>query len=300
MPNYGDASYWEDRYKEQKNSTFDWLEDYSSLKSIIDSLNFDREKSQILILGCGNAEFSEDMYKDGFENIFNIDISSICIEQMKERNKNTKMLYEVMDVRDLQYPSNKFDLAIDKSTIDALLCGENSFVNVAKMMKEAQRTLKEGGIYMAISYGQPENRVQHLTRAHLHFELNIYTVKKNSEEYEEVDEKYEKVHYIYICKKKPGADLISEEQFEKVLHELEIEDKISSDYYQNAWKYVDNQEEYYPGEEEEEFNNLYQKLNENEKENDSNNLHLKSFSNLNLNEKLPQYNFEKNEKVLNS
>ena len=24
MPNYGDAQYWEDRYEEQKDVTFDW------------------------------------------------------------------------------------------------------------------------------------------------------------------------------------------------------------------------------------------------------------------------------------
>lgn len=67
-----------------------------------------------------------------------------------------------MDVRDLQYEDNTFDLIIDKSTIDALLCGDNSFINVAIMTKEVIRTLKVDGIYMIISYGQPENRIFHL------------------------------------------------------------------------------------------------------------------------------------------
>jgi ubiquinone/menaquinone biosynthesis C-methylase UbiE len=67
-----------------------------------------------------------------------------------------------MDVRDLKYPDECFDLAIDKSTIDALLCGDHSFLNVAVMTKEIQRVLKTGGIYLIISYGQPENRVMHL------------------------------------------------------------------------------------------------------------------------------------------
>lgn len=56
---------------------------------------------------------------------------------MKERNKErTEMKYEVMDVRDIKYPDHFFDIAIDKSTIDALLCGDNAYINVAKMMKE--------------------------------------------------------------------------------------------------------------------------------------------------------------------
>jgi ubiquinone/menaquinone biosynthesis C-methylase UbiE len=67
-----------------------------------------------------------------------------------------------MDVRDLKFEDNQFDLVVDKSTIDALLCGEESFINVAIMTKEVQRVLKVGGIYMVISYGQPENRMNHI------------------------------------------------------------------------------------------------------------------------------------------
>lgn len=60
-----------------------------------------------------------------------------------------------MDVTDLKYESNTYDFAVDKSTIDALLCGDDSFLNVAKMTREVQRVLKVGGYYMAISYGSP-------------------------------------------------------------------------------------------------------------------------------------------------
>jgi hypothetical protein len=40
-----------------------------------------------------------------------------------------------MDIRNLSYPGGLFDLIIDKSTIDALLCGDNAYMNVAKMLK---------------------------------------------------------------------------------------------------------------------------------------------------------------------
>jgi hypothetical protein len=85
-----------------------------------------------------------------------------------------------MDVRDMKYDDGAFDLAIDKSTIDALLCGDRSFLNVTIMTKEIQRILKVGGIYMIISYGQPENRVFHLEREHLSFDISIYTIKKEN------------------------------------------------------------------------------------------------------------------------
>jgi ubiquinone/menaquinone biosynthesis C-methylase UbiE len=135
-----------------------------------------------------------------------------------------------MDVRDIKFPDNHFDLAIDKSTIDALLCGEKSFVNVAIMIKEIQRVLKPGGIYMIISYGQPENRIFHLEREHLGFDINIYTIKKDYT-VEDDSNKYEKLHYVYICKKRENADKICKENYHKVIEELESEEKIEEEFH---------------------------------------------------------------------
>lgn len=57
---------------------------------------------------------------------------------MRKRNAHRKgMVYEVMDVCNLKYPDNYFDIAIDKSTIDALLCGDNAYLNTAMMLKES-------------------------------------------------------------------------------------------------------------------------------------------------------------------
>ena len=47
------------------------------------------------------------------------------------------MNFLVMDITDMnEIESNTFDLVIDKSTMDALLCGNDSFVKVAQMLKE--------------------------------------------------------------------------------------------------------------------------------------------------------------------
>jgi EEF1A lysine methyltransferase 4 len=35
---------------------------------------------RILVLGCGNAEFSEDLYDAGYKNVINVDISSVVID----------------------------------------------------------------------------------------------------------------------------------------------------------------------------------------------------------------------------
>ena len=226
MPNYGDIKYWEQRYKDTGYSTFDWLENYPTLKEIIYSLNISKETGKILNLGCGNSEFSENMYDDGFHNIKNIDISKNVIKLMSERNKDRpEMTYEVMDVRDIKYESNYFDLAIDKSTIDALLCGDEAFINVAKMIKEVQRVLKVGGYYMIISYGAPDDRLIHLKRKFEKFKIEILKIEKDYVE----EEGYDNYHYIYLCQKLEGADEVSKQFFDETIEELILQQKMEEE-----------------------------------------------------------------------
>ena len=80
MPNYGQAKYWDDRYtKAGKEASFDWLENYYSLKDNLSPF-LTSPDIKILVLGCGNAEFSEHLYDEGFHHVVNVDISSVCIE----------------------------------------------------------------------------------------------------------------------------------------------------------------------------------------------------------------------------
>jgi ubiquinone/menaquinone biosynthesis C-methylase UbiE len=226
MPNYGDITYWEQRYKDSEYTTFDWLENYPTLKEIIISLNIPKETGKILNLGCGNSEFSENMYDDGYHNIKNIDISQNVIKLMAERSKDRpEMTYEVMDVRDIKYESNFFDLAIDKSTIDALLCGDDAFINVAKMIKEVQRVLKVGGYYMIISYGTPDDRLMHLKRKFEKFKIEILKIEKDFEE----EEGYDNYHYIYLCQKLEGADEVSKQFFDETIEDLMLQQKMEEE-----------------------------------------------------------------------
>ena len=98
---------------------------------------------------------------------------------MKTRNAEVRPEIEwlVADITDMnQFESNTFDLAIDKSTIDALLCGEDAFYNVAAMMKETQRVLKTDGIYFAISYGKPTGRSFHFKSPFLSLENKQFVI----------------------------------------------------------------------------------------------------------------------------
>ena len=54
---------------------------------MIDNFSLDKN-CKVLNIGCGNSEFCETMYEDGYKNIVNVDICENVINFMKERNTN--------------------------------------------------------------------------------------------------------------------------------------------------------------------------------------------------------------------
>src|SRR3546814_10709500 len=59
-------------------------------------------------------------YDDGYEGIVNTDISAVVIQQQREACP--EMRWEVMDVRSMDFPDGYFDVVMDKSLIDTVMC----------------------------------------------------------------------------------------------------------------------------------------------------------------------------------
>eukprot|EP01098_Paradermamoeba_levis_P003739 TRINITY_DN1666_c0_g1_i1.p1 TRINITY_DN1666_c0_g1~~TRINITY_DN1666_c0_g1_i1.p1 ORF type:complete len:175 (+),score=45.89 TRINITY_DN1666_c0_g1_i1:224-748(+) len=117
--------------------------------------------------GCGNSTLSEEMYKDGFLHITNIDFSEIVIETMKERCKDMpEMKWEVMDIFSLGYADKSFDVVLDKGTLDAIMSergdkwevDEELDKQITQICCEYSRVLKEGGVFVYVTFGQPHFR----------------------------------------------------------------------------------------------------------------------------------------------
>ncbi|KAL7234480.1 hypothetical protein ACSBR1_017980 [Camellia fascicularis] len=117
--NYGDALYWDARYI-QEGGSFDWYQRYSALRPFV--RKYFPTSSRVLMVGCGNAVMSEDMVKDGYEDIMNIDISSVAIEMMRRKYEHIPQLkYMQMDARDMSFfPDESFDGVIDKGMQESL------------------------------------------------------------------------------------------------------------------------------------------------------------------------------------
>ncbi|CEP16565.1 hypothetical protein [Parasitella parasitica] len=170
---YKTQEYWEERYKkEDSNTTFDWFKTYADLKPLLNEAIPSKE-AKILMLGCGNSTLGEDMYNDGYKNITNIDYSKTVIDNMKERCADKpEMNWLEMDIRDLKFANESFDVVIDKGTMDALMCdrgdvwdpSEELIKDVKGEVDEVERVLKVGGTFLFFSSGKLPYAVAQLDR----------------------------------------------------------------------------------------------------------------------------------------
>ena len=69
-------------------------------------------------------------------------------------------------------------MVLDKSTLDALSCSDNPYIDVANMLRHIQRITKKDGVYLMISYASVNDRLKHLRREHLDFQIEIKLLEK--------------------------------------------------------------------------------------------------------------------------
>ena len=92
---YGSIDYWDNRYSSTNDNkeAFEWLLNYSDIRHLLSrkycgNAVAQAKRCRVLIAGCGTSQVGEAMLSDGFQDITNIDFSSIVIDQMKEKYTN--------------------------------------------------------------------------------------------------------------------------------------------------------------------------------------------------------------------
>ncbi|KAF3323764.1 Endothelin-converting enzyme 2 [Carex littledalei] len=162
---YLDPTYWEERFSSEEH--YEWLKDYSHFRHLLTPLL--SPSLSVLELGCGNSRLSEELRQEGVADITCIDLASAAVERMKQRLSDKgisgiKVL--VADMLDLPFEPETFDLVIEKGTMDVLFVDSGdpwnpNPANVSKVMKMLEgihKVLKQDGVYISISFGQPHFR----------------------------------------------------------------------------------------------------------------------------------------------
>ncbi|KAM9844792.1 EEF1A lysine methyltransferase 4 [Aulostomus maculatus] len=176
---YKDVDYWDERYQTERS--YDWLGGFSKFQHLLDK--HIKKEDSILILGCGNSSMSGDMYSAGYRSITNIDYSSVCISANTDRYSNCPgMTWLQMDVRQLCFPNESFDVIIEKATLDAIMVVEKSPWEVSpqtacfihKALSEVSRCLKPGGLFVSITFAQPFFRKRLYARTDYNWSIKHY------------------------------------------------------------------------------------------------------------------------------
>lgn len=130
----------------------------------------------VLDLGCGTSQLCEQLF-NGYQhsleyeqplNVTGIDVSQDCIQFMQYlrkknekqkkslKNRNSGILqYRVQAFEDMKY-KKKYDLVIDKASIDSVLCGEDSPVTFCHSFvnQTIRQSLKSNGVFLMISHSK--------------------------------------------------------------------------------------------------------------------------------------------------
>lgn len=160
----GDESYdwyvtWDSKIEEAKFKPRDELAEIDA-KQLQDIMKPYLGKTQkLLMFGCGNSDISEKMYDSGYEDITNIDVSEAVMDRMRNKHAESKpkMTWLQMDASKLTFSDNAFDVTIDKGTLDAI---EQNTPLVQAAVREAHRTLKDGGLFISVTFNKREIRVE--------------------------------------------------------------------------------------------------------------------------------------------
>mmetsp|Transcript_34969 Transcript_34969/g.81830 ORF Transcript_34969/g.81830 Transcript_34969/m.81830 type:complete len:301 (-) Transcript_34969:157-1059(-) len=157
---FADATYWDERYSKAKKD-YDWYGTWNgdspvTIKSYVEPY-MPAGAVAILNAGCGNSRLPSELLSDGYDNITNIDISQTAISKMQAKFAGTKGLaFLQMDVTAMTFPSNSFDVVLEKGTLDAMYTGASAVVKEA--VAEFYRVLRPGGIFVSMSFGLPQSR----------------------------------------------------------------------------------------------------------------------------------------------
>jgi EEF1A lysine methyltransferase 4 len=222
---YGSHAYWETRFAAEES--FEWLLSYPQLAPQLEPLldacqagDNERAEIRILMVGCGNAPFSADMYHAGYTNITNIDYSETVIDSMKRRHAHLDppMQWHVMDMttmeNDVHGPldSGYYHVVIDKAAMDALMSKEMDVWNPNpdvvhashQMCIQISRVLRPKGTMIQVSLAQPHFRVKYLLGQH--FIQNFSTDHTSDPTGSNVDPNYSSLYGWTVRSESAGRD----------------------------------------------------------------------------------------------
>jgi hypothetical protein len=109
--------------------------------------------SSCLMIGCGTSHFPEVVRAGHTAKIVLLDSSPTCIRELKSRYGCSMCCIcgDATRLSELVEPDS-MDCIFDKGLMDAFFCGDGWTTPTEALLKGASSVLREGGIYLLVSY----------------------------------------------------------------------------------------------------------------------------------------------------
>mmetsp|Transcript_13545 Transcript_13545/g.17839 ORF Transcript_13545/g.17839 Transcript_13545/m.17839 type:complete len:227 (+) Transcript_13545:98-778(+) len=199
---FASIKYWEEFYAREddaRSKSFEWFLQYNTIEPIIISKL--PQKCSVLHIGCGTSNVGVNLAKQGFK-VKEVDASKNAIKRCKELHSENlgQAEFFVAKAQELPFESCSIDAAIDKGTLDALLCGYEEDAHM--MLADVHRILKKNGVYIQITTEAPELRKELFENAatsfHKPYQWGSISFTEVSSELNDDDYSY----FIYFLEKK--------------------------------------------------------------------------------------------------
>jgi len=151
---YANPDFWEKRF-EGTEGLFDWYATYEELNDTFEEFCPVRRyaSGDLLVVGCGNSAFSAELHAAGYQQITSIDISAAAIRKMQKHFDRPGLTWQTMDATSMTFEDDRFDLAVDKGTLDAMMsAGDQEHTLAGALLMETWRVLKPSGLLILVSH----------------------------------------------------------------------------------------------------------------------------------------------------
>ncbi|KAL2138749.1 hypothetical protein VTI28DRAFT_6308 [Corynascus sepedonium] len=161
MTDFDKQSYWHERFASERS--FEWLTSSSTFMGVLaPCLQGLAESARILHLGSGTSDLHNHIREYGFLDVTNVDYEPLALDRGRElenaRFGDVQTKYVVADATRLDMGDTKYQVVVDKSTADAIACGEDDAV--LAMARGIRRCLDEDGFWISLSFSS--TRYEHV------------------------------------------------------------------------------------------------------------------------------------------
>lgn len=132
----------------------DWCENHETLSPILEAAlgyakSSEDQHLEVLDVGCGTSTLPWALWNQGQRRVHAIDIDAAVIKSQQSLHNEEGLFFVEADITRQSLGEERFDFAVDKGTMDYLLCGELSAALQA--LSTVRRSLRRGGVLLLIS-----------------------------------------------------------------------------------------------------------------------------------------------------